>query len=94
MAQNNGSKVIKKGELYESICEQVLEWVDESVRNDYEGIIVTNVYGNRYRVNVYQKTYNEGSVVPRYRIANSFFCHLVAGKLFDETIDHVEQVNK
>lgn len=94
MAQNNGSNVIKKGELYESICEQVLEWVDDSVRQNYEGIIVTNVYDNRYRVNVYQKTYNEGSVMPSYRITNSFFCHLVAGKLFDETVSAVEPVVK
>jgi hypothetical protein len=86
MAQNNGSKVVKKGALYESLCRQVLEWVDEDVRNNYESILITNTWGNRYRINVYQKYYNEDSAVPSYRIAHSYFCHLVADKLFNETL--------
>lgn len=93
MAQNNGSKVIKSGNLYDSICSQVLDWVDEDVRNNYDSITVTNTWGNRYRVNVYQKYYIDEATVPSYRIVNSYFCHLVADKLFNETLHRVPKLD-
>lgn len=40
---------------------------------------ITNVFSNRYRINVYTQIEEEGLI--KKKIASSYFCHYLPGKL-------------
>lgn len=87
MAQNQGESKVESGRIYDLICDTVKGWVDPET--DIALIKVTNVYDNRYRVNVYTITYVEGRFVPDTKIEHSYFCHLVGDELIDKTIHNL-----
>lgn len=62
-----------------NICDLLFEQVPEP--RNLETCKAINVYDNRYRVNVYTRSYNELYDVEQVRITQSYFCKLNGDKL-------------
>jgi hypothetical protein len=84
--QNTAPRKPKAADV-ELIRETVKTWTP-----DVKAMLVrvSNVYTNRFRVDVFTKLYVDHGFVPRTQIAASFFVALVDGTVVDLTIEPKE----
>lgn len=61
------------------VCELLFQQVEKP--DHLERCKAVNVYDNRYRINLYTKTYDKTYDVYRIKIAKSYFAHLNDGEL-------------
>lgn len=61
------------------VCELLFQQIEKPAH--FDRCKAVNVYDNRYRINLYTKTYDELYDVYRIKIAKSYFAHLNDGEL-------------
>jgi len=72
------SQKANDGPVYD-ICDLLWKQVDKP--NNLEDCRAINVYDNKYRINVYTRSYDEFHDLDKVRITQSYFCRLDGDQL-------------
>jgi len=72
------SQKANDGPVYD-ICDLLWKQVDKP--NNLEDCRAINVYDNKYRINVYTRSYDELYDLDKVRITQSYFCRLDGDQL-------------
>lgn len=68
------SREIPSRDNHENVCGLLFDQIDRP--KNLEKCWAINVYSNKYRVNLYTKSYDDFWDVDRVRITESYFCRL------------------
>lgn len=74
-----GKKRSDKNDNFVDVCSMIFEQVEKP--KNLEMCKAINVYDNRYRVNIYTRTYDPLHEVDRIRITQSYFCSVKDNEL-------------
>ena len=76
---------MSKREKHKDISQKVLKQFVGKIDNLWK-IEAKHLYHNRYRINVWTETYQEGQFSPFQKIEKSYFIHYKDEKIIDKTI--------
>tara|TARA_R100000008_G_C3532909_1_gene140295 strand:- start:320 stop:631 length:312 start_codon:yes stop_codon:yes gene_type:complete len=79
------AEVMPKKEKSKDIDYKTLKKFVGDVENMWK-IEAKHLYYNRYRINVWTESYEEGMFSPIYKIEKSYFVHYKDGEIIDKTI--------